>query len=101
MNVALGKLSALTKADALRETQAGGGQYANSKTYTANDGTLHDVPLGTCSTGAFPNAGSLQTIYTQIDNVLYGVGSPQRWTTASSSSGQGSITNSIDVSLTR
>ena len=78
-----------------------GGQYPNSKTYAEDDGTFHDVPIYSCSAGAFSNAGALQTIYIRIGNVAYRVRLPQRWSTSSASSGHGSITNSIDVSLTR
>jgi len=76
-------------------------QYPNSHLYAADDGTFHDVPIGTCAAAPFSNGGALQTIYSQIGNALYRVRLAQRWTTSSASPANGSITNSIDVSLTR
>lgn len=72
--------------------------YSDSALYAADDGTFHDVPVGTCANGGFSDAGASQTIFIDIGDNSYEVRS-QRFVTASSSSGQGSITNDNDVSV--
>ena len=73
-----------------------------SATFASQSGTFYDVPFSVCSDGAFTaNNYETQAISIKIGNNSYSVRS-QTWSAASSSSGQGSLSNSLgDVSYSQ
>ena len=81
--------------------------YPTSGTYTAADGTFHDVPLGVCAGGTFSSLTATQNITMLIGTASYAVRS-QTWTATGTSIGHGTISNTIispgsgsDVSASR
>jgi hypothetical protein len=75
--------------------------YSDSSETTNDIGIFHDVPVFTCWYMAFSDAGANQTISMYIGDNQYPVRGLKRFTTNSSSSGHGSITNGSDVSASR
>lgn len=68
-------------------------------TYTDSSGRFPDTPLGTCAEAGFTMADT-QSISVLLNGNRY-VLRTNGWTTSSSSSGHGSITNSNDISASR
>jgi len=68
-------------------------------TYTNSSGRFLDTPLGTCANASFTLTDT-QSISVLLNSNRY-VLRTNGWTTTSSSSGHGSITNSNDISASR